>query len=106
MAWSVIRRATVEDAERLEASAARFVARHSVELAELGVCSIDDTNDHNANAMGMVGSLVWRRDRESRIIERERLTYLANLWRACMRRALREPNADGIAWDTVGFWVE
>jgi len=86
MAWSVIREATNEDRERMAAARARFMERHG--LDEIGFDMLED---------GGYG--------ESQV-ECEKRKYLRKLWRACMRRALREPSADGIAYGHVGYYAD
>jgi len=88
MPWALLRRATDEDIERLDTTAARFITRH-------GIRRYDDSDpvttvewavaDHDDNKN-------WERK-------------LRPLWRACVRRALRDRRAEGIAYDHIGYYV-
>ncbi len=83
MAWVIIRKATIEDGDRLAAAKARFAERHDLQ---------DD--------------LDWAIAIEDNTAPSDEQRRLRELWRACTRRALREPAADGIAWETVGYHVD
>lgn len=92
MAWSTIRKATTEDRERLNAAAERFIARHGLEQY---------TNQFD----GM--SPWWAVDfmlHQTEAVGRD-TPYVRRLWRKALRRALRSPDADGIAYDYIGFYV-
>ena len=94
MAWSMIRKATREDQERLAQAAMRFAIRHN--LRDWGD---DDTPEQRIDAA------ISHSDSASEIevIECRRLE---RLWLACTRRALRHPSTDGIAWGYVGYSVD
>ena len=83
MGWNTIRRATDADKKALEAAARKFCERHAIRCNEFDQpemtidCEIDCNPDNGA--------------------------YLKKLWRGCVRRALNEPQADGIAYDYVGY---
>jgi len=84
MAWVCYRQATSEDRDRLQAAARRFIYRHSLRIS-----TEDDTGDSLALSIDLyVGG------------------YERRLWLRCARRALRHPQAEGIAWGHVGRSVE
>lgn len=89
--WGLIRRAEDEDIERLETSARRFIARHGLPAWTLG---------HNVAADL---EMVLERDAKG---GRRYEDGLTRLWRRCVRRALREPSADGIAYEYIGYYAE
>lgn len=90
MAWSTIREVTEEDFERLNATARRFAERHGKIKTALGG---DKPTYRSVDRLAIVNDTgAW--DYDYRI---------AAMWRACVRRALREKNADGIAYGYVGF---
>lgn len=96
MGWSTIRKATSEDTERLNAAAQRFVERH-----ELG----DDVK-----VVPDESSPLWYELSEYLEVmgtdwPNWDIPKLRRLWRQCVRRALREPNAEGIAYGYVGQHV-
>jgi hypothetical protein len=91
MPWSVIRKATEEDKARLRAASARFAQRHG--LGDLP----DDVID--LYQAGVVGPA----PRGCSLEEEQRARYLLPLWKRAMRRALRHPSADGIAYGCVGW---
>ena len=68
---NVIRKATTEDMNKVEASAIRFCQRHDidVETADSAVMAISFEDDN----------------------------YIQTLWRGCLRRAVNEPHARTIA---------
>lgn len=76
MALSVIRRFNDTDAERLNAAAQRFAARHRLSI---------DLKGH-ANASNALDGYLWCGDKK-----------LARLWQACRCRALGVPVAADIA---------
>lgn len=88
MSWSVIRKATEEDVARLNAAAERFAERHNLRCGYLGepVTAMDIRDALNPSEPGN--------------------RYLLNLWKACIRRALRHKWAEGIAYGCVGFHVD
>ena len=93
MAWSVIRKATNEDCELLEKRAQAFCKRHDIPL------EADDS---------AVQEVDWYiepcdDDDEGQRLDRQ---YLKQLWLAIVRRTLKHPRAEGIAWENVGFVVE
>jgi len=85
MNWATIRKATDEDWTRLNAAALRFASRHGarynaghpVEDVEMTIAS----DFYNG-------------------------PYLHQLWRRCVKRALRSKDAEGIRYGYVGFSVE
>lgn len=90
--WSIIRKATQEDKDKLETRAARFAKRHDIEIPDgwRAEAALDfhiedeirlDDGSHNGQ-------------------------YLNSLWLAVVRRALGSNLAEGIAWDTVGFTID
>lgn len=87
MAWATIRRATSEDEARLHRAAVRFAKRHNLQYGETAEQSIDFAISERYGASADERA-------ESRRLER--------LWLACTRRALREPQSEGIAWGYVG----
>lgn len=87
MSWSTIRPATAEDHARLQAATDRFQARHNLSDEEMGAVQ------HNSDGWPF----------EHRPEERTRLHHL---YRKCVQRALRSPDADGIACEYVGFEVK
>ena len=107
MAWVVIRKVTDEDYEALNKAARRFIARHP-ELSKFVQSHLDYTGEKlDQSPRGLWSALdqviTFGRDDESR----SRWTgtdyvYLARLWKRCIARALGHPDAEGIAWDTVG----
>lgn len=100
MGFVMIRKATEEDCERMDAAARRFATRHP-EVKELGYDERDFgpvrvITDY-VGALGRPGALGN---------DAENAKRLGRLWQRVARRALREPRADGIAWGNVGYWVE
>ena len=94
MAWSVIRKATNEDYEKLDLAAGRFIERHNIDT-RFGNGNVYVVEEQLAN-MTSIGQ------REDIEIEGKRLR---RLWLACVRRALGHKWAEGIAHGTVGFEV-
>lgn len=90
MSWSTIRKATAEDAARLEAVYRRFEARWGLH---------PDNLEHAVMGYGSDGTIV--NDRH----ERYDAGYLARLLRRNIRRALGD-DAEGIAYGYVGFHVD
>ena len=93
MAWSVIRKATQGDQERLGQRAMAFARRHSfpVESRDSAIQEVDwYVEPHSA-------------DDEGQRLERQ---YLRRLWLAVVRRCLGHSWAEGIAYGTVGFVVD
>ncbi len=89
MAWSTIRRATTGDHESLDSAATRFIERHHLDPMRFG-------NEHIHDAL--TNELYARYQYADYDDERR----LWRLWLACMRRALNEPHAEGIAYGYVG----
>ena len=85
MSWSTIRKATEEDRERLNRAAMRFCERHDCPY----VYGSPVENVEAAIANDFYDGV-----------------YLRKLWRACVRRALRSNDAEGIEYGYVGFHVE
>ena len=86
MAWVMIRRADAEDYERVERAAKAFSARHGLDRY---VSSEDWTLTDHEQAVEHVAANGSQR--------------LPGYWRACVRRALREPAATGISYGYVGY---
>ena len=85
MAWSVVRKATQEDTERLAAIHRRFAARYHVELLEVTPDEVEAMLD-----------ALERHDWE-----------LGHYLNGLLRRAIRRAGLyEGIAWGYVGFHVE
>lgn len=88
MAWGTIRKATEEDTQRLNAAAIRFIERHGI----TGLVYDDET------AWSELGDYLagggWDDTGNTRTLGQ---------WKRCIRRALREPSADGIAYGYVGY---
>lgn len=97
MAWAPIREATDEDMAAVEAAAERFIERHRIKAdwgnsPHLGALdnpweALESAIDRLDPRFGWAG-------------------YMRRLWRGCMRRALGEPRAHGIAYGYVGRSVE
>lgn len=90
MSLILYRRATDDDAERLDHSARRFAARHS-----LPVHWDEPDEDYRARPDWVVlESYLWDMDiRDAGALRR--------LWLACFRRAVRNGRADTIAYGMV-----
>ena len=87
MAWGTLRQATDEDYARLNDTAQRFAKRHGIRVDESALNEVEwAVSEHDDNAHGK------RR--------------LRPLWRRCVRRALRDRRADGIAYGAVGYHVD
>lgn len=96
MPWNIIRTATAEDRERLNASARRFADRHGIDIG-------DDTG-HEAT---WLESHIEDNARQAEPThERPDALYLRRLWRACVRRALRHRWAEGIVRGCVGHHTD
>lgn len=93
MAWNTIRKATDEDSARLMAAAQRFMATHFPSV------DTDDVAD-TGEMMAMV--VEAEIDAAASIDPHGNHARLRNLWRAAVRRALREPACEGIAYGYVG----
>ena len=79
MSWACLRKATEEDHNRLQTTAERFAARHDMWIFA-----------------DIVGAL------EVSLNIAEYRPELKRLWLACVRRALRDKRAEGIAYGYVG----
>ena len=106
MGWATIRRATDEDRERLQQAARRFIKRHELHRqVESDALSTD-------GPIAVVEFVVDRARKEGLFPKDIGVPmmpdggYLERLWRRIVRRALRCPGADGIAWDHVGYHVD
>ena len=89
MAWNIIREATKEDYERLNATAWRFAARHGIRIENAAVYDVKTATI---------------KQHQNRASVRER--SLRPLWRACVHRALRDQQAESIHYGNVGYYVE
>ena len=98
MTWATIRKAQQEDYERSAAAARRFIARHREEL-RFANCCLDMDIEESGPIYAIELTL-------GDVQELDRQHYLGRLWRDCVRRALREKGADGIAYDHVGYYVD
>ena len=96
MSWSVIRKATDEDYEKLEQRAEAFCKRHSLDIDEGYLCGqskaiiLEDVLSYD--------TLHGNAPHEAR--------YLLKLWKRIVKRALGHHWAEGIAYGTVGFEVK
>lgn len=88
MAWSTIRRATDDDMANLAKTAKRFVERHGLGTYMSPILTVADLE------IGHYG------ESESEARHRK---HLRRLWVQCVRRTLKEPAAEGIAFGYVGF---
>jgi|WetSurMetagenome_2_1015567.scaffolds.fasta_scaffold1358626_1 hypothetical protein len=106
-AWGVIRNVRDEDYEALDKSARRFAARHNLTQKIEQEMKFQKSIGYNLSWYGSVDNYI-----ETYININEGgcrhadAHYLAMLWKRCIRRALGEPSADGIAYDTVGYVSE
>ena len=98
MTWATIRKADPEDYERSAAAAIRFIDRHREELRASN-CFLDTDVKESGPVYAIELTL-------GDVQELDRRSYLGRLWRDCVRRALREKGADGIAYDHVGYYVD
>ena len=96
MTWSVIRKATEKDIEELDLFARRFAKRHDIPINETER-AYDEVDLYIVIKLDNAPVGDW---------ERPELKRLETLWKRCIRRALHEPAADGIAWGTIGFHVQ
>lgn len=88
MAWATIRRANDEDITVLRERAAAFCARHNIETYDDPLCAIDyAVSEHHGESL--LDEMDWKR--------------LNRLWQAVVRRALKHPAAEGIAYGYVGY---
>ncbi len=86
MAWSCHREFTEEDVERLQITARRFVAKYNIPER--------DCLDY--------GEPLWRGLDYLLDWERDKYEDLRRLWLGCLRRALRDKSATGVAYGYVG----
>jgi hypothetical protein len=84
MAWGTIRKATDEDVNRLATAEAKYTEKYGIEP--------DAVDDNSADGFGLINGYS--------------VSYLRARWRERVRRALREPSADGIAYGYVGYHVD
>jgi len=91
MDWSVLRKATEEDYEKMEKAFDRFCRRHNLDPELMGgFNSIESVLEYDINQGG--ASAAGAR-------------YLRTLWRRIVKYTLKHPMAEGISHDTVGFTV-
>jgi len=98
MGWMTIRRATNEDVEALNKAAEKFVEKHG--LTDSRLWSKDDLADGYYIAVENFfdfdnrpgGDNAWARERK--------------LWKAQVKRTLKEPTAQGIAYGYVGYHAD
>jgi len=93
--WSVIRTATKEDRRRLQQAAYRFCRRHHFDASAL---------DRIGRAHGMPDFAALVDEEITLLMGHDQPPHvhaygkrMRRLWRDCVRRALHEPRADGIA---------
>jgi len=96
-AWGVIRNVTDQDYEKLEKSARRFADRHEIKYdlkdsIYLQVCDYVNMNLYSHS--------------NPNDFEYSETKKLDLLWKRCQRRALGEPNADGIGYGVIGYEVD
>lgn len=91
--WSVIRKATQEDKDKLEKRAIKFAKRHDIEIPDRAVRTVNVVELYIDDEIDFDPGTHYGQ-------------YLNSLWLAVVRRALGSNLAEGIAWDTVGFTVE
>jgi len=84
MAWSVIRKATQEDTEKLEARAKAFAQRHGIEVDEEFLTAVESVEYAIDDDRG----------------------ELKGAWKKVNQRALGSKDAEGIAYGHVGFTVK
>ena len=94
MSWGTIRQSTGEDIARLNVAATSFCKRHDLPPMDWYRLGSELTYNGYGNA-----------DYDMAIGNHTcgDLKRLNRLWKRVMRRALREPNADGIAYGYVGY---
>jgi len=95
MAWATIRQATSEDTARLNAAASRFIVRYGVDTPH--------PDDRYQPEPHMLVDEFVDAYCEPDSVDRPYGLYLRRLWRKAVRRALRHPTTDGIAWGYVGY---
>ncbi len=100
MAWSTIREATQEDLDALNKAARRFAARH--DLQDMDFVKPSQWYDTVDNAVeGEVS-----RHRDPNDIDHWYAMRLKTLWTRVVRRVLKHPTADGVAYGYVGWHVD
>jgi hypothetical protein len=90
MAWNVIREATEEDAQRLLATAERFAKNNGLDIDEI-------------NALAVESEIDYLIENDAYSSDGKRLR--AN-WRRAVQRALKHPQATGIAYGYVGYSMD
>lgn len=93
--WGTIRKCTAQDYVALEKMAKRFANRHDFIQEILANNGITIKNGH---------LISWFREVETYIKLKDD-PHLLRLWKAGIRRALGESDADGIAYGSVGYYV-
>jgi hypothetical protein len=93
--WSVIRTATGEDRRRLQHAAYRFCRRHHFDASALDRIGGAHEMPDFAHLVDEEITLLMGHDRPPHV--RAYGKRMRRLWRECVRRALHEPRADGIA---------
>lgn len=99
MAWSTIRKATQEDYAVLNKAARRFADHHNLDTS-----NFSDRPWYERVDAVVEGYAEYHRDPND--VEHWDAMRLANLWRRVVRRALKEPSTDGIAYGYVGSHVD
>ena len=93
--WSVIRTATEEDRRRLQHAAYRFCRRHHFDAYALDGIGRTHGMPDFADRVDEEITLLMGHDQPPHV--RAYGKRMRRLWRDCVRRALHEPRADGIA---------
>ena len=90
MIWSVIRKATPEDFERLEIAARRFCRRNAIDVPD-DESAVEELEEYIACLCSPI-------EQES---DNRKGKRLRKNWLGCIRRALGENKAEGIACGNV-----
>jgi len=99
MGFIAVRPATDDDKQRMDDAAQRFLARHP-EIGRVFAPADWGATRAITNYVGALGAP------GASGTDAANARRIGQLWQRVARRALREPHADGIAWDSVGYWVE
>lgn len=102
MAWGTIRPVSDDDYEQLNKAARRFVARHP----EIKNRMYTDDPMKSGRWFGAVDTAIDSYDAGGAWNDVEHGKYLKILWRRVVRRALDEPDSDGIAYGYVGYYCD
>lgn len=91
MAWSIIRKATQEDMDKLENRAEAFCKRHSIERED----EWETWQDAAEGELDYFESAGF-----------ECAGHMRRLWKRIVGRALGNPAAEGVAYGHVGYHAE